>query len=78
MLAIRMQSKVTNHEMLSFVMTAAGCVRTILTGPLSASAPAPAAGSGAPCPQCNASNDDTEPRPPKGFKTEFDKKGWRH
>ena len=31
---------------------------------------------GAPCPRCNAGDDD--PRMPKGFKTEFDKKGWRH
>ena len=31
-------------------------------------------GAGAPCPQCNASDDGTEPRAPKGFKTEFDKK----
>jgi hypothetical protein len=35
-------------------------------------------GAGMPCPQCNASDDDTEPRAPKGFKTEVDKKGWRH
>jgi hypothetical protein len=35
-------------------------------------------GAGAPCPSCNPSDADTEPRPPKGFKTEFDKKGWRH
>jgi hypothetical protein len=28
------------------------------------------------CPRCNAGDDD--PRMPKGFKTEFDKKGWRH
>jgi len=33
---------------------------------------------GAPCPRCNASDADTAPRMPKGFKTEFDKKGWRH
>ncbi|SHG50668.1 zinc finger domain-containing protein, LSD1 subclass [Bradyrhizobium erythrophlei] len=31
---------------------------------------------GAPCPRCNAGDDD--PRIPKGFKTEFDKKGRRH
>jgi hypothetical protein len=35
-------------------------------------------GAGAPCPRCNAGDEDTEPRAPKGFKTEFDKKGWRH
>jgi hypothetical protein len=35
-------------------------------------------GAGAPCPSCNESNEDTEPRAPKGFKTEFDKDGWRH
>jgi hypothetical protein len=35
-------------------------------------------GAGAPCPHCNASEDGTAPRMPKGFKTEFDKKGWRH
>jgi hypothetical protein len=34
---------------------------------------------GAPCPLCNSPTDDgTQPRMPKGFKTEFDKKGWRH
>jgi hypothetical protein len=33
---------------------------------------------GAPCPQCNAIDDDMAPRMPKGSKTEFDKKGWRH
>jgi hypothetical protein len=35
-------------------------------------------GAGAPCQRCNPSVDDTPPRPPKGFRTEFDKKGWRH
>jgi hypothetical protein len=35
-------------------------------------------GAGAPCPSCNESDEDTEPRAPKGFKTEHDKKGWRH
>jgi hypothetical protein len=29
-----------------------------------------------PCPKCNASDDDSAP--PKGFRTVFDKKGWRH
>jgi hypothetical protein len=31
-------------------------------------------GAGAPCPRCNASDDDPAPRMPKGFKTEFDKR----
>ncbi|NWL36220.1 hypothetical protein FBF71_02695 [Bradyrhizobium elkanii] len=35
-------------------------------------------GAGAPCPQCNPSDEDNPPRPPKGFRTEFDKEGWRH
>jgi hypothetical protein len=35
-------------------------------------------GAGMPCPNCNVSGDDSSPRPPKGFRTEFDKKGWRH
>jgi hypothetical protein len=35
-------------------------------------------GAGAPCRRCNASDDDSPPRMPKGFKTEFDKKGSRH
>ena len=33
---------------------------------------------GAPCPRCNAIDDDMVPRMPKGSKIEFDKKGWRH
>ncbi len=31
---------------------------------------------GSAVPPVHASDDDTEPRAPKGFKTEFDKKGW--
>jgi len=34
-------------------------------------------GAGAPCPRCNVHIDEA-PRMPKGYKTEFDKKGWRH
>jgi len=34
-------------------------------------------GAGAPCPQCNATNDRTSPRMPKGFKTEVDNDGRR-
>jgi hypothetical protein len=33
---------------------------------------------GAPCPTCNAENDETAPRLPSGFTAQFDKKGWRH
>jgi hypothetical protein len=32
-------------------------------------------GAQAPCPRCDASDDDSAPRMPEGFKTEFDKKG---
>jgi hypothetical protein len=36
-------------------------------------------GAGMPFPNCNASEDDSAaPRLPDGFRTEFDKKGWRH
>jgi hypothetical protein len=40
-----------------------------------------ACGCGAPCalcPACNAANDRAAPRMPDGFKTDIDKKGWRH
>ncbi len=30
------------------------------------------------CPRGNASDDDAAPRPPAGFRTNADKKGWRH
>jgi len=33
---------------------------------------------GAPCPECNGTNDRDGPRLPSGFPTQFDKKGWRH
>jgi hypothetical protein len=33
---------------------------------------------GAPCPWCNLPDKDGAPRLPDGFRTEFDKKGWRH
>jgi hypothetical protein len=39
---------------------------------------APVARPARPCPRCNPSDEDAAPRPPKGFRTEFDKKGWRH
>jgi hypothetical protein len=35
-------------------------------------------GAGAPCPWCNLPDKDGTPRLPDGFRTEFDKKGWRH
>jgi hypothetical protein len=35
-------------------------------------------GVGMPCPRCNATLENETPRLPAGFKTEFDKKGWRH
>ncbi len=35
-------------------------------------------GAGAPCPWCNVPDKDGAPRLPDGFRTEFDKKGWRH
>ena len=35
-------------------------------------------GAGMPCPRCNATLENETPRLPAGFKTEFDKKGWRH
>jgi hypothetical protein len=31
-----------------------------------------------PCPVCNKADEGEAPRLPRGFKTEFDKKGWRH
>ena len=34
-------------------------------------------GAGMPCPICNATAGEP-PRPPAGFKMEFDDKGWRH
>jgi hypothetical protein len=33
---------------------------------------------GAPCPICNMPEEGAAPRMPDGFKTEVDKKGWRH
>jgi hypothetical protein len=33
---------------------------------------------GAPCPACNAPERDEPPRLPDGFRTDFDKDGWRH
>jgi hypothetical protein len=38
----------------------------------------PCGGAGAPCPWCNVTDKDGAPTLPEGFKTEFDKKGWRH
>jgi len=35
-------------------------------------------GAGMPCPNCNPADERTAPRPPEGFKTQADKKGWRH
>jgi hypothetical protein len=35
-------------------------------------------GAGVPCPWCNVPDKNEQPRLPKGFKTGFDKKGWRH
>ncbi|SHH62922.1 hypothetical protein SAMN05443248_5464 [Bradyrhizobium erythrophlei] len=35
-------------------------------------------GAGMPCPRCNEPQGNETPRLPAGFKTEFDKKGWRH
>jgi hypothetical protein len=31
-----------------------------------------------PCPWCNKPAEGEQPRMPEGFKTEFDKDGWRH
>jgi hypothetical protein len=31
-----------------------------------------------PCPRCNRAAEGEQPRMPAGFKTEFDKKGWRN
>jgi hypothetical protein len=31
-----------------------------------------------PCPRCNQPAEGAAPRMPEGFKTDFDKKGWRH
>jgi hypothetical protein len=36
----------------------------------------PCGGAGMPCPNCNMT--DNEPRTPEGFRTDVDKKGWRH
>jgi hypothetical protein len=33
---------------------------------------------GMPCPRCNRAAEGEEPRMPEGFKTEFDRNGWRH
>jgi hypothetical protein len=33
---------------------------------------------GMPCPLCNPRDEENPPRPPKGFRTDFDKNGWRH
>jgi hypothetical protein len=35
-------------------------------------------GAGAPCPRCNVPEENEAPRLPDGFRTEFDKMGWRH
>jgi hypothetical protein len=31
-----------------------------------------------PCPVCNMADEGAAPRLPDGFKTDVDKKGWRH
>src|SRR6266567_7246455 len=33
-------------------------------------------GAGMACPRCNPSDQESPPRPPKGFRTEFDDKGY--
>ena len=38
----------------------------------------PCGGAGMPCRNCNMSGDDEDPRLPEGFRTDADKKGWRH
>jgi hypothetical protein len=48
---------------------------TILIGHGAVTTPATCGGAGAPCPRCNPTGDGEVPRPPKGFKTEFDKAG---
>jgi hypothetical protein len=35
-------------------------------------------GAGMPCPACNIADENSAPRLPNGFKTEFDKDGSRH
>jgi hypothetical protein len=55
-----------------------GFARITLIGLGKACTPALAALPGAPCPECNATNDATVPRMPSGFKTVVDKDGWRH
>ena len=35
-------------------------------------------GAGDPCPDCNPNDAEHPPRLPTGFKTDFDKDGWRH
>src|SRR3979490_1165285 len=66
------------HESAPFVRIAAGSVKGHPDRPFEGERDGACGGRGMPCPQCNASDDDTEPRAPKGFKTEVDKKGWRH
>lgn len=38
----------------------------------------PCGGAGMACPRCNPANPGDHPRLPEGFKTGFDKDGWRH
>ena len=38
----------------------------------------PCGAAGMPCPACNAPEEGAALRLPEGFKTEFDKDGWRH
>ncbi|MEO8596430.1 MAG: hypothetical protein ABI759_24135, partial [Candidatus Solibacter sp.] len=35
-------------------------------------------GAGMPCPMCNPSDPDNPPKMPDGYRTIFDKDGWRH
>jgi hypothetical protein len=49
-----------------------------LTRPWGGPNACPCGGAGAPCPMCNSVEFDEAPRLPAGFKTEIDKKGWRH
>jgi hypothetical protein len=58
--------------------TAAGYVKAILVGRGKASMPAPAVPPVRPARGVTCPIKDEAPRMPDGFKTEFDKKGWRH
>jgi hypothetical protein len=72
-----------DDRLIEVARTAFNGVSTLVLQPLGirgwlASLTALHSGQGAPFPLCNATSDNDPSRSPEGFKTEYDKDGWRH